>query len=435
MTCVIHWFRDDLRLSDNIALSTAAAEAHVRGVPLLPVHVQDPTQSQPTRWLPQRVGPHRQAWLMGNLKALDAELRSRGSRLLWLSGKPETVLPGLASLTQALTVHAQDCPAPEEAEQAERIAQALQTQGGTLQLHKQCTMLPVDALPFEPGALPDVFTVFRQQVEHSGIQARKPWPAPFVLPAVPELSLPWTWAATPVAVHPDSRSSFPFHQNAFGPGERGAQSHLGRYMARHLPHRYKATRNGLTGLDFSSKFSPWLATGALSAAQVIEALRAFENENGTSDSSYWLWFELLWRDHFRLLHLKHGKALYRARGLSQALTPSHDAVAFERWCAGQTGEPLVDAGMRELAATGWLSNRMRQIVASHLVHDLACDWRAGAAWFEHCLIDFDVYSNQGNWLYVAGRGTDPRGGRRFNPDKQTREHDPDGRYRRLWGTA
>jgi deoxyribodipyrimidine photo-lyase len=91
--------------------------------------------------------------------------------------------------------------------------------------------------------------------------------------------------------------------------------------------------------------------------------------------------------------------------------------------------------MRELAATGWLSNRMRQIVASYLIHDLACDWRAGAAWFEHCLIDFDVCSNQGNWLYVAGRGTDPRGGRRFNTDKQTREHDPDGAYRRLWGTA
>lgn len=106
-----------------------------------------------------------------------------------------------------------------------------------------------------------------------------------------------------------------------------------------------------------------------------------------------------------------------------------------RWCAGRTGHALVDAGMRELESTGWLSNRMRQIVASYLIHDLGSDWRAGAAWFESRLIDFDVFSNQGNWAYIAGRGTDPRGGRRFDPDKQAREHDPDGRYRRMWGDS
>ncbi len=88
--------------------------------------------------------------------------------------------------------------------------------------------------------------------------------------------------------------------------------------------------------------------------------------------------------------------------------------------------------MRELRRTGYLSNRLRQIVASALIHEGQGDWRAGAAWFEHCLIDFDVHSNQGNWAYIAGVGTDPRGGRRFNLDKQTREHDPDGAYRRCW---
>jgi deoxyribodipyrimidine photo-lyase len=91
--------------------------------------------------------------------------------------------------------------------------------------------------------------------------------------------------------------------------------------------------------------------------------------------------------------------------------------------------------MRELATTGYLSNRLRQVVASYLIHDLCGDWRAGAAWFESQLVDYDVYSNQGNWLYIAGRGTDPRGGRRFNPIKQAQDHDADGSYRRLWGTA
>jgi len=99
---------------------------------------------------------------------------------------------------------------------------------------------------------------------------------------------------------------------------------------------------------------------------------------------------------------------------------------------GQTGHDWIDAGMRELAATGYLSNRMRQNVASYLIHDLGCDWRAGASWFEHCLIDFDVYSNQGNWLYLSGRGTDARANRRFNPDVQAEQYDPDGVYRRTW---
>jgi deoxyribodipyrimidine photo-lyase len=103
-----------------------------------------------------------------------------------------------------------------------------------------------------------------------------------------------------------------------------------------------------------------------------------------------------------------------------------------QWCQGASGERLIDAGMRELAQTGYLSNRLRQNVASYLVHDLTGDWRAGAAWFEHQLVDFDIYSNQGNWLYVSGRGTDPRIGRRFDSDRQARQYDVDGAYRRLW---
>ncbi len=189
------------------------------------------------------------------------------------------------------------------------------------------------------------------------------------------------------------------------------------------------------GLDYSSKWSPWLATGSLSPRQAIAQLRQFEATHGVSDGSYWLWFELLWRDYFRFLHLQHGHTLYRARGLGPAQATPHDDQRFAAWCAGQTGQPLVDAAMCELATTGYLSNRLRQVVASYLIHDLGCDWRAGAAWFEAQLLDYDVYSNQGNWLYIAGRGTDPRGGRRFDPVKQAATYDPDGAYQRLWGTA
>jgi len=463
MSCVIHWFRDDLRVSDNPALRAAAAEARTRGVPLLPVCAWDPAHTLATRWVPQRVGPHRLAWLAGSLQALDAELQALGSRLLVLRGAPAAMLPALMSATQAVALHAESLPAPQEADEARMVERAAKRLGARCHWHWQSTMLALEDLPFAVNQLPAMFTAFRQQVEQAGVRPRAPLPAPDALPPVPMLDALWDPAAafaqaqgdghaelgeppvhlghTPLkppaaaVLRPDARSSFPFHQPAFAAGERGARAHLAQYTKRLLPHSYKATRNGLSGTDFSSKFSPWLATGALSAAQAIAAIDEFEAEHGASDGSYWLWFELLWREHFRLLHLQHGAALFRARGLSRQPTPPHNEAAFQSWCEGRTGEALVDAGMRELAATGWLSNRLRQLVASYLIHDLACDWRAGAAWFESRLIDFDVHSNQGNWLYVSGRGTDPRGGRRFNPEKQTREHDPTGAHRRLWGTA
>jgi deoxyribodipyrimidine photo-lyase len=231
------------------------------------------------------------------------------------------------------------------------------------------------------------------------------------------------------------RSNFPYTQAHCRGGETSGLSHLRSYLTPPWPDRYKQTRNALQGQHTSSHWSPWLATGALSARTIWAALHGYETQYGANDGTYWLWFELLWRDNFRLLHLQHGRQLYAARGLSHLPKPSHFPKDFQRWCSGNTGEPIVDAGMRELAATGFPSNRMRQIVASFLVHDLACDWRAGAAWFESQLVDFDVCSNQGNWLYVSGRGTDPRAGRRFNPAKQTQDHDPQGRFQKAWLSA
>jgi deoxyribodipyrimidine photo-lyase len=463
MSTVIHWFRHDLRLADNPAFTHAVQCAQSHGHTLLPVYIWDPTQAQPTRWVPCRMGPHRLAVLADTLAALDAALQQRGSRLLVLRGSAVSVLPRLVRAVQAVKVTAEAIAAPEEEDEAEHLARTARTEGWQWTTVWQSSLLDPQELPFAVDHTPDVFTAFRQQVERAGVQSRTPLPAPAMLPAPPMHEVLWDPVAAaraqsaqaphgdapgpaalchtplkrpvPPVLMPEARSAFPYHLPACAPGEAGAQAHVAQYMSRKLPHSYKATRNGLIGVDYSSKFSPWLASGALSAPQIMAALRAFEAEHGANDGSYWLWFELLWRDHFRLMHLKHGRVLYRARGLTELPPPQHDPQAFQRWCDGQTGQPLVDAGMRELAASGFLSNRMRQVVASHLVHDLRCDWRAGAAWFESQLVDHDVYSNQGNWLYVAGRGTDPRGGRRFNVDKQAQDHDPQGHYRRLWGTA
>ena len=422
MTTLIHWFRNDLRLADNPALSHAARQADR----VLPVYVHAPSADTAPPWGFPRRGAHRRRFLRAALDALHARLVEEGSGLLEIHGRPSECLPALAAQVGASGISCEAIAAPEE--EAELAA----LRGGDVPVESvwQSSLLDPAALPFTAARLPDVFTAFRQAVERADIVPPAPLPVPR-LPGWPAGVAP-TSAEAADHFEVDARASFPYTRPAFHGGEAAALAHLDSYFASERPHRYKATRNGLTGVGFSSKFSPWLASGALSARTAYARLKAFEAEQGASDGSYWLWFELLWRDYFRFLHLKYGRRLYRATGLGRQPAPGHDPAAFQRWCRGETGEALVDAAMRELAATGFMSNRLRQLAASYLIHDLGCDWRAGAAWFEAQLIDYDVYSNQGNWLYIAGRGTDPRGGRRFDPAKQAREHDPDGSFRKMW---
>lgn len=440
MSTVLFWFRNDLRLHDQPALHAALTSGATH---LLPV-VCLPPADEVTPWGFARVGAHRQGFVASALRDLGARMAALGNPLQVCNASPATALPAVAHAVGANTVVCEDIAAPYE--QAE-IA-ALRAAGLRVRTVWHSSLLQPSDMPWPVTDLPAVFSPFRNAVERAGIQPRAPLPAPASL-LPPPLAPPDVWralGATPAlaeqganAADPpagrDPRSSFPYGTPACDGSEAAALAHLAQYLARKLPHSYKATRNGLTGLDYSSKFSPWLASGALSARQVFAGLKAFEREHGANDGTYWLWFELLWRDYFRLLHLQYGPALYGARGLSQLPQAPHNHQGFERWCQGRTGEPLVDAAMRELATTGYLSNRLRQVVASYLIHDLCGDWRAGAAWFESQLVDYDVYSNQGNWLYIAGRGTDPRGGRRFNATKQAHDHDADGTYRRMWGTA
>ena len=422
MTTLIHWFRNDLRLADNPALSHVARQADR----VLPVYVHAPSADTATPWGFPRRGAHRRRFLRAALDALHARLAEEGSGLLEIHGRPSECLPALAAQVGASGISCEAIAAPEE--EAELAA----LRGGDIPVESvwQSSLLDPAELPFTASRLPDVFTAFRQAVERAGQTPPPPLPVPR-LPGWPAGVAP-TPAEAADDFEVDARASFPYTRPAFHGGEAAALAHLDSYFASERPHRYKATRNGLTGVGFSSKFSPWLASGALSARTAYARLKAFEAEQGASDGSYWLWFELLWRDYFRFLHLKYGRRLYRATGLGRQPAPGHDPAAFQRWCRGETGEALVDAAMRELAATGFMSNRLRQLAASYLIHDLGGDWRAGAAWFEAQLIDYDVYSNQGNWLYIAGRGTDPRGGRRFDPAKQAREHDPDGSFRKMW---
>ena len=435
---VVFWFRNDLRLHDNPALQQAIALAERHRTWLLPVYVHDCALQLTSPWGFVRTSEHRMAWTAMAVQDVTHQLAAMGSLLLQLTGEPSEVLTELMTHLSASTLVCEDIAAPYE----QAHIQALKKRGLDVKTVWQSTLMAPEQLPFEPQDVPDVFSSFRREVERNGFTPAQPLPAVTRLPALPALpeqgSLNSLTARSsgPSTCAPlsDPRSAFPWSDPEFHGGERAALAHLARYCSRGLPHSYKATRNGLYGSDYSTKWSPWLATGALSARQAWAAIQDFEAQQGGTESTYWIGFELLWRDHFRWLHLKYGERMYWQRGLSD--TPlqqrDHNARGFERWRTGQTGHALIDAGMRELHATGYSSNRLRQNLASYLIHDLRCDWRAGAAWFESQLIDFDVYNNQGNWLYLSGRGTDPRGSRRFNPDKQVLDYDADGTYRKLW---
>ncbi len=439
----LHWWRQDRRLHDNPVLGRSLQIAQHGSGAWLGVTVDDPAQDAPTAWGFARRGPHRRRWEAMTARALRDALHAHGQSLVCLRGDPVEVLHQLWLALDRPVVVCEDVAAPEEQAQV----RALRALGVTVQTVWCSTLWAPEDLPAPPEKLPDTFTPFRQALERHGRPPAKPLPVPATWPMalapdqLAQALARWPNAPLEALQIPeaaiDPRTTVAWDTPAFGAGEEAALAHVARYVARGLPHHYFDTRNGLLHTDDSTKWSPWLATGALSARQAWAAVAAFETTHGASKSSGWIRFELLWRDHFRWLHRKHGARLYRAGGLHPdgAPRPRPRPDALARWCEGRTCEPLVDAGMRELAATGFLSNRLRQIVASYLIHDLQGDWRAGAAWFESRLIDFDVHSNQGNWLYLSGHGTDPRGHRRFDPVRQAQQYDPDGAYRRRWAKA
>lgn len=436
MSRTLYWFRNDLRLHDQRGLIAAASGAQELAL----VYLHDVKNDAPSEWLPfceQRMGWHRRRVLADTLLDLRSQLATyqsggRAQDLDVLSGGGIEVLIEYARRLGVTRIECEHIAAPEE----EADVAALRAAGFDVRTHWQSSLLEIEDLPFEVGALPRVFTRFREWVEKAGVVPRSSLGVPTSLPPPPADRVTIGRDLEAVlgvkSVEADSRSSFPYSSARCRGGETAALYYLDEYFEGRKPQTYKLTRNGLIGLDYSTKLSPWLASGAISPRRVFERLKKHEHVHGANEGTYWIWFELLWRDYFRFLHLQHGRRLYLAEGLSSQAAPRHDRLALEKWCKGMTGESFIDAGMLELAHTGYLSNRLRQNVASYLVHDLPGDWRAGAAWFEHQLLDFDIYSNQGNWLYVSGRGTDPRVGRRFDPDRQARQYDLDGAYRRLW---
>ncbi len=424
---ILIWYRNDLRSHDHEPLHQALkAKAQI-----IPVYCFDPRQFGTTSFGFPKTGTFRAQFLLESVADLRQSLRSLGSDLIVRCGLPEAVIPALAQGLGISAVYFHREVTSEETQVESALQTALDQMGVRSQAFWGHTLYHPDNLPFDLSELPELFTHFRKQVEKFAT-VDPALPRPQQLPAFPSVEageLPQLADFGLTLPEPDLRAVLRFQG-----GETAGLSRLHEYFwERDRLRVYKETRNGMVGADYSSKFSPWLALGCLSPRYIYEQVQQYEAKRVKNDSTYWLIFELLWRDYFRFICAKHGDRVFYRSGLQGlAIAWKQDWQRFDLWREGKTGFPLVDANMRELAATGFMSNRGRQNVASFLTKNLGIDWRMGAEWFESLLIDYDVCSNWGNWNYTAGVGNDARGFRFFNILKQSKDYDSQGEYVKHW---
>jgi deoxyribodipyrimidine photo-lyase len=424
------WLRQDLRLNDNEAITNALRMAEE----VIVVYVFDERVfGAETRFGFPKTGKFRTQFIRECIADVRQNLRRLGSDLVVRQGRSEQMLVEMAQQLKVSWVVCNRERTHEEVLVQDGLEQKLWAIGVELLYTRGKMLYHTQDLPMPVHHTPDIFTQFRKENEHI-TPVRPPLPAPAAMPPLPNGIEPGEIPSLQALGHEDfeadARAVLPFKG-----GETEGLRRLQHYLwEKNLVATYKETRNGLVGGDYSSKFSPWLAQGCLSPKTIYHELKRYECERVSNESTYWLFFELLWRDYFRLMGKKHGNRIFLKSG-PQNKPMKHlrnNYEMFNCWAEGRTGVPFIDANMRELAATGWMSNRGRQNVASFLVKDLKVNWQMGAEYFESQLLDYDPCSNWGNWNYVAGVGSDPREDRYFNILTQARNYDLNGDFVRLW---
>jgi len=405
MRTAIWWIRRDLRLSDNQALSVAISQAEQ----VVPVFVLDPVL-----WRSPYVGDKRLAFLLGGLRSLDADLKSRGSYLVLRKDDPVPVLRALCHETGAEVIFAEADVSPYARERDARVSAVLPLQRvGGLLAHPPGTVLKKNGEPYT------VYTPFKR--------TWRSLPLPQVddlLPAPDWIKTPADLASLPILDHPALPACV-----LFVPGEGVAQQRLRAFLAEDVV-QYAEDRDRMD-LEGTSRLSPYLRFGMLSLQQALVAVLAACD--ACKGAEAWL-NELIWREFY--MHILYHFPDVRRESFRESLREiawENDPDAFAAWQEGRTGYPVVDAAMRQMLATGWMHNRARMVVASFLTKDLLIDWRWGERYFMQHLIDGDPASNNGGWQWSAGTGTDAAPYFRiFNPILQGKKFDPQGAYIRRW---
>ena len=421
------WFKTDLRIKDNETLVKAIAQSEK----VIPVYCFDDSHFETTSYGFKKTGSFRAQFLLESLENLDAKLRALGSGLRIVMGKPEVEIPKLVQEYKAQKVFAKREVAFEERQTEKKVQDELFKLRCELEKVSTSTLYRAEDLPFSIKDIPDVFTNFRKKTEKDA-EIRPPFEAPTKInsPEISPLELPTLEALGLAKTTIDSRAVLQFKG-----GETEAIKRLKHYFYdTKCLSTYKETRNGMVGADYSSKFSPWLAMGCISPRFIYAEIKKYEKQFGANDSTYWLVFELLWRDFFRFMFKKYQTKFFLYEGIKseKVNSKSLNEKLLNQWINGTTPSDFINANMLELQQTGFMSNRGRQNVASYFCNELNMDWRVGAAYFEEQLIDYDVCSNWGNWAYLAGVGNDPRGHRYFNIEKQAADYDKKKLFRNLW---
>jgi deoxyribodipyrimidine photo-lyase len=425
---VVVWFRNDLRVHDHAPLFFACQNAQE----IIPVYCIDPRTYGKMDLGLEKTGNLRTKFLRESVDNLRINLQQLGGELVILQGKSEEMIPAFAETYQAEAIFFSGEVADEEKRVELRLEKTAWKKGINTESFWQSTLFHIQDLPFPVVQTPEVFTQFRKECEKfSKIRKTIPAPKQINFPLM-ELDLEDFPNLSTFGLN-DTTTSLKSCL-VFKGGEDEGLRRIQTYFWEHDQLKvYKETRNGLLGADYSSKFSPWLAMGCISPRFIYEEIKRYEKERVENQSTYWLIFELIWRDYFRFMCKKHGNKFFQLGGLKNNVENwKREEAVFWKWANGETGIPFVDANMRELNETGFMSNRGRQNVASFLVNDLRIDWRWGASYFESRLIDYDVCSNWGNWMYIAGVGNDPRENRYFNIIRQAQNYDPKGDYVRYW---
>jgi deoxyribodipyrimidine photo-lyase len=411
----VYWVRNDLRRTDNFTWEALLAHRtnHAPDAPLLALVTGPPGWDAQTPFGWSRLSDRRKNLWLQAARGFEAEWLSQpGASLEFYWGaNPAELLPSNTGAGDA--VFASRGFATEEIREERAVALAASARGFELNLLENHDVWEPALWNFSLQSLPLTFSGYRRKVEALP-------PPPLGNPTLP--SYPQS-AAPPLSdAHP--LSGFPFSGDA-----QSALAHLRRFVWETDGLRcYKETRNGLLGVDYSGKISPWLATGALSVRTVWKEVNRYESERGANAGSEWFKMELLWRSYFLWAGRVDGARLFGPpcawnNGIQRR-------VAL--WTNGETPNAFVNAGMIELRETGYMSNRIRQNAASYFIHQLGLPWPIGASYFEHHLLDYEAAVNWGNWNHLAGGPRNP--GRRppFDPTQQAAFYDPQGAYQQAW---
>ncbi|WP_405562299.1 DASH family cryptochrome [Polaribacter sp. Asnod6-C07] len=419
------WFRNNLRTTDNISLKKAI-DHHKK---VIAVYFFDPKYFTVDEFGFQKTAKFRAQFLIDTISNLKENLAKLNITLLTYFDAPENKIYSLCDEFSVDTIYTQKEWTKEEVDTTTNIKNSLKSDVKFIEDFDQFLYHP-DTVSNNFSNIPDVFTQFRKKLEK---YVRIKEIATF--PKLPETNIFNNTTKIPTLkdlgfsdfeMHP--KTAFPF----LG-GETAALKRLNYYLFQsNKVSFYKKTRNGLVGTDYSTKFSPWLANGSLSAKIIYHQVKNYEAEFGKNQSTYWVIFELIWRDYFKFISLKYNAKIFKIGGiLNRNYHWNTDKNIIQNWINGETKDDFVNANMIELQQTGWMSNRGRQNVASYFAKELLQDWRIGAAYFESMLLDYDVHSNYGNWMYVAGVGNDPRD-RKFNTQLQAERYDTNYKFRNLW---